>query len=48
MPRGHAQKREVKKRKKKPDKDVGLSTPVFASTEVEVIKKRKKPREEEE
>ena len=47
MPRGHAPKREVKKTKKKASKQPILSSPVFASTEVEVIKKRKKPREDE-
>jgi len=47
MPQGHAPKREVKKSKKKPDKPVVLSTPVFTSTEVEVIRKRRKPREED-
>ena len=47
MPRGHSPKRESKKpKKKKADKQPMLSPPVFTSTEVEVIKKRKKPREE--
>ena len=47
MPRGHASKRESKKAKKKAPKPVGISPPEFASSEVEVIKKRRKPREEE-
>ena len=47
MPRGHAPKRETKKPKKKADKAV-LAPPVFTSADVEVVRKRKKPREEEE
>ena len=48
MPRGHAPKRETKKAKKKVDKQqVELAPPMFAPSEVEVIKKRKKPKEEE-
>ena len=48
MPRGHAAKRESKKPKKKPDKQPSLIAPVFTSVEVEVVKKKRKPREEEE
>ena len=47
MPRGHAAKREPKKAKKKEIKQPNLSSAVFASGEVEVIKKRRKPKEEE-
>jgi len=47
MPRGHATKREPKKSKKKELKQPILSSAVFASGEVEVIKKRRKPKEEE-
>ena len=48
MPSGHAPKRESKKPKKKTDKQPVLSPPVFTSTEVDVIKRRRKPREEKE
>ena len=48
MPRGHASKRETKKAKKKAVKPVAVSLPDFAPTEVQVIKKKRKPREEEE
>ena len=48
MPRGHAAKREPKKAKKKAVKHQPLSSAVLASPDVEVIKKRKRPREEEE
>jgi len=46
MPRGHAAKRETKKPKKKGKK---LATPsaVFAEQEVEVVRRKRKPREEE-
>ena len=47
MPRGHAAKREAKKAKKKVDKQPLLAPPVLVSPEVAVIKKRRKPREEE-
>jgi len=47
MPRGHASKREAKKPKKKSAKAVAISPPDFTSTEVQVIKKKRKPREEE-
>ena len=46
MPRGHAPKREGKKPKKKADTQSPLSPPVFTSTEVKVVKKRRKPKEE--
>lgn len=48
MPRGHAAKRESKKPKKKVDKQPSLTAPVFTSTEVEVVKKKRKSRDEEE
>lgn len=48
MPKGHAPKRESKKpKKKKSDNPEAISTPIFASGEVEVVKKKRKPREEE-
>ena len=48
MPRGHAPKRETKKAKKKASKPEVMSPPEFMSTEVEVVTKRRKPREEPE
>jgi hypothetical protein len=47
MPRGHAAKRETKKPKKKAKK---LATPsaVYAEQEVEVVRRKRKPRDEEE
>ena len=48
MPRGHAAKREAKKPKKKAVKQTSLPAPLFISAEVEVVKKRRKPRDEEE
>lgn len=47
MPRGHAAKREKKKPKKVVKRIEPLSPPVFVSSDVEVIKKKRKPREEE-
>ena len=47
MPRGHKPKRESKKPKKKAEKPVLASPPEFAPGEVEVVKKRRKPREEQ-
>ena len=47
MPRGHASKRETKKSKKKAAKPVAISLPTLVPTEVEVIKKKRKPRDEE-
>ena len=46
MPRGHATKRESKKPKKKASKQPTLIDPMLAPTEVEVIKKKRKPRVE--
>jgi hypothetical protein len=48
MPKGHAAGREAKKPKKKPVKQIDRSAPLIATSDVEVVKKRKKPREEEE
>ena len=47
MPRGHAGKREQKKPKKKASKQVSILSQEFISPEVEVIKKRRKPKDEE-
>jgi hypothetical protein len=47
MPRGHAARREKKKAKKKVDKPVIMSADIFTSPEVEVVKRKRKPREEE-
>lgn len=48
MPRGHASKRESKKPKKKPDKPLSnMSDTLFTSAEVEVVKKKRKSREED-
>ena len=47
MPRGHKPKREAKKPRKKAEKPVLVSPPEFAPAEVEVVKKRRKPREEQ-
>ena len=46
MPKGHPAKREAKKPKKKAKK---LATPsaVYAEQEVEVVRKKRKPRDEE-
>ena len=46
MPRGSVPKREKKKAKKKKPKE-GVSPPMFSSTEVEVVKRPRKDREEE-
>jgi hypothetical protein len=48
MPRGHAQKRETKKPRKKDSKQPSLTPPIYATTDVDVVKKKRKPREEEE
>ncbi len=49
MPRGHSPKRESKKpRKKDSRKAVEPLLPAITSTEVEVVRKRKKSKEEEE
>ena len=47
MPRGHASKRETKKPKKSTAKPVAISPQSLVPTEVEVIKKKRKPRDEE-
>ena len=47
MPRGHAAKREKKKPKKKTDTSDFLASPIVASAEVEVVKKKRKPRDED-
>ena len=46
MPRGHASGRESKKPKKSATKKI-VVPPTFTSTEVEVVRKRKKPKPEE-
>ena len=48
MPRGHASKREAKKPKKKAVKPVAITPPTLVPTEVEVIKRKRKPRDDEE
>ena len=45
MPKGHATKREAKKPKKKAKKLVA-STSVYAEQEVEIIRKKRKPKDE--
>ena len=45
MPRGHATGKEKKTPKKKSDKPAAVPAAMFTSSEVEVIKKRRKPRE---
>ncbi len=47
MPRGDFRKRETKKPKRKGGKPVLTAPPVFTSNQVEVVKKKRKPREEE-
>ena len=47
MARGHAPKREAKKPKKKDDKKTEVYSPVFSSQPVEVVRKRRKPKEDE-
>ena len=47
MPRGHAAKREKKKPKKKTQATDFLDSPIVASTEVEIVKKKRKPRDED-
>ena len=47
MPKGHKPKREGKKPKRKDDKNLATMLPVFTSADVEVVKKRRKPKEEE-
>ena len=48
MPRGHAGGREKKTPKKKADKSIGIPTTMYAPSEVEVVKKKRKPRTEKE
>lgn len=49
MPRGDFPKREAKKPKKKDDrKPVLTASPVFTPPEVQVVGKKRKPKEEEE
>ena len=47
MPRGHASKREAKKPKKKAAKPVAISPPLVVPSEVEVIRKKRKPPDED-
>ena len=47
MPRGHAAKREAKKHKKKAKK-LAPPSAVYAEQEVEVVRRKRKPRDEEE
>lgn len=48
MARGHAPKRETRTPRKKKVRNVeALSPPIVTPTEVEVIKKKRKPRDEE-
>ncbi len=47
MPRGHAAKREKKKSKKKTQTSDFLASPIVASAEVSVVKKKRKPRDED-
>jgi hypothetical protein len=48
MPRGHAGGREKKTPKKKPDKSIGVPSVMYAPAEVEVVKKKRKPRTDRE
>ncbi len=48
MPKGHAPKRESKKAKKKADGPILTPPSQFVSPEVEVIKRKRKRRNEEE
>ena len=48
MPKGHAPKRETKKAKKKADGQVLAPSSEFVSPEVEVIRRKRKRRDEEE
>ncbi len=47
MARGNVPKREAKKPKKKNDKRAAVTSPVIAPEAVEIIRKRRKPRDEE-
>jgi hypothetical protein len=44
MPKGHAGGREKKTPKKKPEKSIGITGAIHTPTEVEVVKKKRKPR----
>ena len=48
MPRGHAAGREKKKAKKKVDRPLAVPEAGIVPAQVEVIRKKKKPRDEEE
>ena len=48
MPRGHAGGREKKTPKKKPEKSIGVPNVMYTPTEVEVVKKKRKPRPDSE
>ena len=48
MPKGHAPKRETKKAKKKAESHVLAPSSEFVSPEVEVIRRKRKRRDEEE
>ena len=48
MPKGRVPKREAKKPKKKEDRKVIEPLRVFASADVEVVRKRRKEKEEAE
>ena len=48
MPKGRVPKREAKKPKKKEDRKVIEPLGVFASADVEVVRKRRKEKEEAE
>ena len=47
MPRGHASKRETKKTKKQAAKPIAISPPSLVPSDVEVIRKKRKPPDEE-
>ncbi len=47
MPRGHAAKREKKKPKKKATGSDFLASPIAATPEVEIVKKKRKVRDED-
>jgi len=46
MARGHVPKREAKKLKKKTSKKVEIHSPMVVSEAVEVVGKRRKPKED--
>jgi hypothetical protein len=47
MPTRHRAGREPKKQKKKADKQPIISAPIISSSEVEVIKRKRKPKQED-